>query len=57
MTVTFFGNRDASVDIKPKLRKTIIQLITEQDADNFYVGNNGNFDMMVYRLLQELSQI
>ena len=39
MTVTFFGNRDASVDIKPKLRKTIIQLITEQDADNFYVGN------------------
>ena len=56
MTVTFFGNRDASVDIKPKLRKTIIQLITEQDADNFYVGNNGNFDRMVTSELIKLQK-
>ena len=32
-------------------------MIEQENATDFYVGNNGNFDMMVYRLLQELSQI
>ena len=57
MTVTFFGNRDASADIKPKLRETIIQLITRHKANNFYVGNNGIFDLMVANILKELKKI
>ena len=56
VTVTFFGNRDASADIKPKLRETIIQLITKHKANNFYVGNNGNFDLMVAYILKELKK-
>lgn len=32
-------------------------MIEQENATDFYVGNNGNFDGMVYRLLQELSQI
>ncbi len=56
MTVTFFGNRDASTDIKPKLRETIIQLITKHNATTFYVGNNGNFDFMVTNILKELKK-
>ena len=57
MTVTFFGNRDARDDIKTKLRETIIELITEYKANNFYVGNNGNFDFMVADTLKELKKI
>lgn len=56
MTVTFFGNRDAREDIKPDLRETLIKLITEDGADTFYVGNNGNFDRMVIGQLIKLQK-
>ena len=57
MTVTFFGHRDAPKEIEPTLRATLIDLIKNENATDFYVGNNGNFDAMVQRQLEELSEI
>ena len=55
-TVTFFGHRDTPKEIEPALRLTLIDLIENKNATVFYVGNNGNFDTMVRRQLEDLSQ-
>lgn len=56
MRVTFFGHRDVSNEKESILRSTLIELIENHNANLFYVGNNGNFDSMVYRQLKNLSQ-
>lgn len=56
MTVTFFGHKDTPIEIEPTLRTTLIDLIENHNAAVFYVGNNGNFDTMVRRKLETLSQ-
>ena len=56
MTVTFFGHKDTPKEIEPTLRTTLVDLIENHDAAEFYVGNNGNFDTMVRRQLEDLSQ-
>ena len=56
MTVTFFGHKDTPKNIEPTLRTTLIDLIENHGATEFYVGNNGNFDTMVRRQLENLSQ-
>lgn len=56
MTVTFFGHKDTPKEIKPTLRTTLVDLIENHGATEFYVGNNGNFDTMVRRQLEALSQ-
>ena len=56
MTVTFFGHKDTPKEIEPTLRTTLIDLIENKNATVFYVGNNGNFDTMVRRQLENLSQ-
>ena len=56
MTVTFFGHKDTPKEIEPTLRTTLIDLIENHGATEFYVGNNGNFDTMVRRQLEDLSQ-
>ena len=56
MTVTFFGHKDTPKEIEPTLRTTLIDLIENHGATEFYVGNNGNFDTMVRRQLENLSQ-
>ena len=56
MTVTFFGHKDTPKEIEPTLRATLVDLIENQGAIVFYVGNNGNFDTMVCRQLENLSQ-
>lgn len=56
MTVTFFGHKDTPKEIEPTLRVTLVDLIENQGASVFYVGNNGNFDTMVRRQLENLSQ-
>ena len=56
MTVTFFGHKDTPKEIEPTLRSTLIDLIENHGATEFYVGNNGNFDTMVRRQLENLSQ-
>ena len=55
MTVTFFGHKDTPKEIEPTLRTTLIDLIENHGATEFYVGNNGNFDTMVRRQLEDLS--
>lgn len=56
MTITFFGHKDTPKNIEPTLRTTLVDLIENHGADVFYVGNNGNFDTMVRRQLEDLSQ-
>ena len=53
---TFFGHHDCPAEIKPKLRKAIIDLIEQQGVDCFYIGNHGAFDRMACSCLRELSQ-
>ncbi len=56
MTVTFFGHKDTPKEIEPTLRTTLVDLIENHGAIKFYVGNNGNFNTMVRRQLENLSQ-
>ena len=56
MTVTFFGHKDTPKEIEATLRTTLIDLIENKNVTVFYVGNNGNFDTMVRRQLEALSQ-
>ena len=56
MTVTFFGHKDTPKEIEPTLRSTLINLIENKNVTVFYVGNNGNFDTIVRRQLEHLSQ-
>lgn len=56
MTVTFFGHKDTPKEIEPTLRTTLVDLIENHGATEFYVGNNGNFDTMVRRQLENSSQ-
>ena len=56
MICTFFGHKDTPKEIEPTLRSTLIDLIANKNVNVFYVGNNGNFDTMVRRQLEELSQ-
>ena len=56
MTVAFFGHKDTPKEIEPILRTTLVDLIENHGATEFYVGNNGNFDTMVRRQLEKLSQ-
>ena len=56
MVCTFFGHKDTPKEIEPTLRSTLIELIENKNVNVFYVGNNGNFDTMVRRQLEDLSQ-
>ena len=56
MVCTFFGHKDTPKEIEPTLRTTLVDLIENHGATEFYVGNNGNFDTMVRRQLENLSQ-
>ena len=53
---TFFGHRDCPDSIKNKLREVLIDLISNNDVDMFYVGNQGRFDSIVRGVLLELKQ-
>ena len=55
-TCTFFGHRDCPDSIRAKLREVLVDLITNYDADMFYVGNQGRFDAIVRSVLRELKQ-
>ena len=51
---TFFGHRDTSAEIKPKLKQVIVDLIENKKVTMFYIGNNGAFDRMAREILKEL---
>ena len=53
---TFFGHRDCPNTIRSKLHEVLEDLILHHDVDTFYVGNQGQFDAVVYHTLQELKK-
>ena len=53
-TCCFFGHREVIHTIRDKLTAIIERLITEDGVTEFYVGNQGQFDSMVYSVLKEL---
>ncbi len=55
MICTFFGHRDTSERIKDELKNTVSALI-DNGVKKFYVGNNGNFDLIVQDVLFELQK-
>lgn len=56
-TCTFFGYGYTYIptDIVLKLRTEIIRLITEENVNTFYIGNNGDFEEIAHHLLRKLS--
>ncbi len=57
MVCCFFGHRDAPKEIKPTLKRVLVDLIENKNVDMFYVGNYGNFDFLVQKILKELKEI
>ena len=55
-TCTFFGHRECPETIKRKLRDVLIDLITNHRVDMFYVGNQGQYDTIVRKVLRELKE-
>ena len=53
MVCTFFGRRNAPSSVKEKLSEAINDLI-KRGYDEFYVGNNGNFDFYVQSVLSDI---
>ena len=53
-TSCFFGHRDVTHNIRPKLTSIIEKLNTEDGVTEFYVGHQGQFDSMIYSVLKEL---
>ena len=51
---TFFGHRECPDSVKIKSQEVLIDLITNNDVDMFYMGNQGQFDAIVHGVLREL---
>lgn len=56
MVCTFFGHAHAPSCIENELHKVLLDCIVNKKADAFYVGNQGAFDAMVRKQLQELQK-
>lgn len=54
LTCTFFGHKDAPQTIEAALRETLKNLIERKNITVFYVGNHGQFDFYVRKVLREL---
>lgn len=54
MTCAFFGHKETPVSVKSMLEKEIRRLIENEGYDEFLVGNQGQFDAMVYTTLKRL---
>lgn len=52
----FFGHRDTPAGVKEKLKKVIINLIENESVDTFYMGNQGNFDIMARETVEKLQK-
>ena len=55
MICVLFGHKDASEKIKAKIKKYIIDILSENESVEFLVGNNGSFDSMAQSVLEDLS--
>ncbi len=56
MTCCFFGHEYTPEEIRPKLRDVLEELVAYKKADNFLVGNHGDFDRMVKQELIKLKK-
>lgn len=56
MTCTFFGHKDASESLTISLKAALTNLIENYGVNLFYIGNQGNFDFLVIKILDELSK-
>ena len=54
MICTFFGHRDTPESVAERLNEVLIDLIENKNVDLFYVGNQGNFDLLVINNLKRL---
>jgi len=57
MTCTFFGHRSINDNISSELESVLHDLIENENVNLFYVGNNGDFDMLVQKNLKHLKNI
>lgn len=55
MACVFFGHRDTPISIREEIRKIILELI-ENGVCDFYVGNNGGFDLLVQGVFSQISK-
>lgn len=53
---TFFGHKDYFADKNEQLIKIPVSLIEKDKVDTFYVGNQGNFDISILKILNELKK-
>ena len=53
---TFFGHADAPQDIEPIIKKTVVDLIENNNVTKFYVGVEGQFDTMCYRVIKDIQK-
>ena len=56
MICTFFGHRNAPKEIEQTLYSIIDNLIKKHNVRSYYVGNQGNFDYIVYRVLVKMAE-
>lgn len=56
MNCTFFGHRDTPKEIEHQLQTVIENLIEKENVRTFYVGCQGNFDLMVISALSRLKE-
>lgn len=54
MICTFIGHRSVTENISQSLHEVLIELIETYDINVFYVGNQGQFDMIVRGELKKL---
>lgn len=53
---TFFGHRSTPTATEPILYSVLEDLIRHKNVDLFYVGNQGNFDLLVRKTLKKLKK-
>lgn len=56
MVCTFFGHKDTPFEAEKKAEQIILYLIEIKGVNLFYVGNQGDFDFMVRRILKRLKE-
>ncbi len=56
ISCAFLGHRDCSENLEKYIFDAIEGLIKENGVLNFYVGNHGNFDSIVLRVLRRMKK-
>ena len=56
MIVTFIGHRQIPIDLQPLAYSVLCDLIESKGADEFYVGHNGEYDIMIKNTLLQIKE-